>query len=152
VTTGQGKTTYQVSDIPRAGNPAPTPLASGKGRLVLVTATRPRFVPSGVLHVDADLISTPFQTPSAVIRSGTLPDSEEPQARPAGMPWPPAMWLQAPPDHHGRCLNTGRAGHQTWIVFAPLVAILGLQASRPPPAPPNSYPTCRDHFPLRYPT
>jgi len=131
VTTGQGKATYRVSDIRRAGDPAPAPLASGKGRLVLVTATGPRFTPSGVLRVDADLISAPFQTPAAVIRSGTLPDSEEPLARPSGVPWPLVMWLQA-------LLLTAIAAvwawhrwgrHQTWIVFAPVVAVLGLQVA-----------------------
>ncbi|MFI6931993.1 sortase [Streptomyces sp. NPDC050287] len=131
VTTGQGKATYRVSDVRRAGDPAPAPLASGNGRLVLVTATGPRFVPSGVLRVDADLVSAPFQTPAAVIRSGTLPDSEEPLARPAGVPWPLVMWLQA-------LLLTAVAAvwawhrwgrHQTWIVFAPVVAVLGLQVA-----------------------
>ncbi|MFI6435217.1 sortase [Streptomyces sp. NPDC050759] len=131
VTTGQGKATYRVSDVRRAGDPAPAPLASGQGRLVLVTATGPSFVPSGVLRVDADLISAPFQTPAAVIRAGTLPDSEEPLARPAGVPWPLVMWLQA-------LLLTAVAAvwawhrwgrHQTWIVFAPVVAVLGLQVA-----------------------
>ncbi|KUN75934.1 sortase [Streptomyces griseoruber] len=131
VTTGQGRATYRVSGVRRAGDPAPAPLASGKGRLVLVTATGSRFVPSGVLRVDADLMSTPFPTPAAVIRSGTLPASEEPLARPDGVPWPLVMWLQA-------LLLAAVAAvwawhrwgrHQTWIVFAPVVAVLGLQVA-----------------------
>lgn len=131
VTTGQGKATYQVTDVRRAGDPAPAALASGKGRLVLVTATGPHYMPSGVLRVDADLISTAFTTPAAVIRSGTLPGSEEPLARPDGVPWPLVMWLQA-------LLLAAVAAvwawhrwgrHQTWIVFAPLVAVLGLQVA-----------------------
>ncbi|MCX4763647.1 sortase [Streptomyces sp. NBC_01275] len=131
VTTGQGKATYQVSSVRRAGDPAPAPLASGKGRLVLVTATGTRFVPSGVLRVDADLVSAPFRTPAAVIRSGTLPDSEEPLARPSGVPWPLVMWLQALLLASVAAVWTwhrwGR--HQTWIVFAPVVAVLGLQVA-----------------------
>ncbi|MBK3569624.1 MULTISPECIES: sortase [unclassified Streptomyces] len=131
VTTGQGTARYQVADVRRAGDPAPAALAAGKGRLVLVTATGPHFMPSGVLRVDADLVSTAFQTPAAVIRSGTLPDSEEPLARPDGVPWPLVMWLQA-------LLLAAVAAvwawhrwgrHQTWIVFAPLVAVLGLQVA-----------------------
>ncbi|MGI5456404.1 sortase [Streptomyces sp. CA-249302] len=131
VITGQGKATYQVLDVRRAGDEAPAPLATGKGRLVLVTATGARFMPAGVLRVDADLVSAPFQTPSAVIRSGTLPDSEEPLARPSGVPWPLVMWLQA-------LLLAAVAAvwawhrwgrHQTWIVFAPVVAVLGLQVA-----------------------
>jgi len=131
VITGQGKATYQVLDVRRAGDPAPAPVAAGKGRLVLVTATGPGYMPAGVLRVDADLVSAPFQTPAAVIRSGTLPQSEEPLARPAGVPWPLVMWLQA-------LLLAAVAAvwawhrwgrHQTWIVFAPLVAVLGLQVA-----------------------
>ncbi|MET8447681.1 sortase [Streptomyces sp. NPDC005209] len=131
VTTGQGKAKYQVTDVRRAGDPAPAALASGKGRLVLITATGARFMPAGVLRVDAELISAPFQTPSAVIRSGTLPESEEPLAHPSGVPWPLVMWLQA-------LLLAAVAAvwawhrwgrHQTWIVFAPVVAVLGLQVA-----------------------
>ncbi|MGW0882075.1 sortase [Streptomyces sp. NPDC002671] len=131
VTTGQGKAKYKVTDVRRAGDPAPAPLVSGKGRLVLVTASGPHFMPNGVLRVDADLVSAPFQTPAAVIRSGTLPASEEPLARPSGVPWPLVMWLQA-------LLLTAVAAvwtwhrwgrHQTWLVFAPVVTVLGLQVA-----------------------
>ncbi|MFF4706202.1 sortase [Streptomyces sp. NPDC001288] len=131
VITGQGTADYQVVDVRRAGDPAPTALAAGKSRLVLITATGPRFAPSGILRVDADLVSEPFQTPSAVIRAGTLPASEEPLARPSGVPWPLVMWLQA-------LLLTAVAAvwtwhrwgrHQTWIAFAPVVAVLGLQVA-----------------------
>ncbi|MGW1780814.1 sortase [Streptomyces sp. NPDC002143] len=131
VTTGQGKATYQVTGVRRAGDPAPAPLATGKGRLVLVTATGARFMPTGLLRVDADLVSAPFQTPAAVIRSGTLPDSEEPLARPSGVPWPLVMWLQALLLVSVAAVWTwhrwGR--HQTWIVFAPVVLVLGLQVA-----------------------
>ncbi|MER6954261.1 MULTISPECIES: sortase domain-bontaining protein [unclassified Streptomyces] len=131
VTTGQGKATYRVTGVRRAGDPAPAPLAAGKGRLVLVTATGHRFMPAGLLRVDAELVSAPFQTPAAVIRSGTLPDSEEPLARPSGAPWPLVMWLQALLLVSVAAVWTwhrwGR--HQTWIVFAPVVLVLGLQVA-----------------------
>ncbi|MFF3987315.1 sortase [Streptomyces sp. NPDC001601] len=131
VTTGQGKAKFQVIDVRRAGDPAPTALAAGRSRIVLITATGPKYMPSGILRVDADMVSAPFQTPSAVIRAGTLPSSEEPLARPSGVPWPLVMWLQA-------LLLTAVAAvwtwhrwgrHQTWIVFAPVVAVLGLQVA-----------------------
>jgi sortase A len=131
VTTGQGKAEYRVADVRRAGDPAPAAVTPGKGRMVLVTATGPRFMPAGVLRIDADLVSAPFRTPAAVIRSGTLPEAEQPMARPAGVPWPLVMWLQA-------LLLAAVAGvwawhrwgrHQTWIVFAPVVAVLGLQVA-----------------------
>ncbi|MFD8723340.1 sortase [Streptomyces sp. NPDC059629] len=131
VVTGQGKARFQVIDVRRAGDPAPTALASGKSRIVLITATGPKFMPSGILRVDADMVSAPFQTPSAVIRAGTLPSSEEPLARPSGVPWPLVMWLQALLLCAVAAVWTwhrwGR--HQTWIVFAPVVAVLGLQVA-----------------------
>ncbi|MDQ0932033.1 hypothetical protein [Streptomyces turgidiscabies] len=131
VVTGQGKATYQVIGVRRAGDPVPAPLTAGKGRLVLVTATGARFMPHGVLRVDADLVSAPAETPAAVIRSGTLPQAEEPLARPSGVPWPLVMWLQALLLAAVAAVWTwhrwGR--HQTWIVFAPVVAVLGLQVA-----------------------
>ncbi|MFD9005347.1 sortase [Streptomyces sp. NPDC059582] len=131
VVTGQGKATYEVLGARRAGDPAPAPVAAGEGRLVLITATGPHYMPGGLLRIDADLVSAPFQTPAAVIRSGTLPVAEQPLARPAGVPWPLVMWLQA-------LLAVAVAAvwawhrwgrHQTWIVFAPVVAVLGLQVA-----------------------
>ncbi|MFE7234787.1 sortase [Streptomyces sp. NPDC002405] len=131
VTTGQGAAKYQVVGVRRAGDPAPAPLASGQGRLVLATATGPSYMPGGILRVDADLVSTPFETPAAVIRPGTLPESEQPLARPSGVPWPLVMWLQALLVAAVAAVWTwhrwGR--HQTWIVFAPVVAVLGLQVA-----------------------
>ncbi|MGW3666860.1 sortase [Streptomyces sp. NPDC005141] len=131
VTTGQGRAKYQVFGVRRAGDPAPTTLAAGKGRMVLLTATGPDFMPGGVLRVDAELVSAPAQTPAAVIRSGTLPESEQPLARPGGVPWPLVMWLQALVAVAVAAVwawhRWGR--HQTWIVFAPVVAVLGLQVA-----------------------
>ncbi|MFE0508383.1 sortase [Streptomyces sp. NPDC058964] len=131
VTTGQGRAKYRVVGVRRAGDPAPATVAAGKGRLVLVTATGPRFVQAGILRVDAGLVSAPFQTPLAVIRSGTLPESEQPLARPSGVPWPLVMWLQALLLAAVAAVRAwhrwGR--HQTWIVFAPVVAVLGLQVA-----------------------
>jgi LPXTG-site transpeptidase (sortase) family protein len=131
VTTGQGKARYRVLDTRRAGDPAPAAPAAGKGRLVLVTATGTPYLPRGILRVDADLVSPTDQTPAATIQSGTLPNSEEPMASGSGVPWPLVMWLQA--------LALASAGavwawyrwgrHQTWIVFAPLVMVLGLQVA-----------------------
>lgn len=131
VTTGQGKAAYRVLDLRRAGDPSPAAVAAGKGRLVLVTATGTRYLPDGVLRVDAELTSPTAQTPPATIQAGTLPKSEEPLASGSGVPWPLVMWLQALALAAIAAVWTwhrwGR--HQTWIVFAPVVAVLGLRVA-----------------------
>ncbi|MEW2485088.1 sortase [Streptomyces sp. NPDC048411] len=131
VTTGQGKVSYRVMDVRRAGDPAPAPVAAGKGRLVLVTATGPAYLPAGILRVDAEQVSATAETPAATIRPGTLPESEQPMAAGSGVPWPLVMWLQ------GLALVSIAAvwawyrwgRHQTWIVFVPVTAVLGLQVA-----------------------
>ncbi|MYS19779.1 sortase [Streptomyces sp. SID4948] len=131
VTTGQGKASYRVLDLRRAGDPVPAPLAAGKGRLVLLTATGTRYLPSGVLRVDADLTSATADTPAATIQTGTLPSSEEPMGARSGIPWPMVMWLQA---LVLVCVAAVWAWHRwgrhhTWIVFAPVVAFVGLRVA-----------------------
>ncbi|MFJ4851051.1 MULTISPECIES: sortase [unclassified Streptomyces] len=131
VTTGQGKVSYRVIDVRRAGDPAPAALAAGKGRLVLVTATGPSYLPAGVLRVDAEQVSATVESPAAVIQPGTLPDSEQPMAAGTGVPWPLVMWLQALALVSIAAVwawhRWGR--HQTWIVFLPVVAVVGLKVA-----------------------
>jgi sortase A len=59
VTTQQGTFTYHVLDVRRPGDHLPQPLASGKGRLVLVTSEgtgwRAGWAPQYAVFVDADL-------------------------------------------------------------------------------------------------
>ncbi|MFD1273891.1 hypothetical protein ACFQ51_25925 [Streptomyces kaempferi] len=133
MTTGQGKAKYQVLGVRRAGDPAPAPVASGKGRLVLVTATGPHFMPGGVLRVDADLISTPARTPAAVIRSGTLPESEQPLAHPSGVPWPLVMWLQA-------LVAVAVAAVWTWHRWGSAPDVDRVRTGRRGPGPPGRRP------------
>lgn len=79
VFTGQGPTPheYRVLDVRFAGDPAPPSLAQGQGRLTLVTAAGPAFVPSGVVRVDAELISKVQATPRRAVVAGTLLLSEK---------------------------------------------------------------------------
>src|SRR5262249_41044356 len=91
VTTGQGTHTYRVTDLRRAGDPPP--LARGRGRLTLATAEGRAFLPSGVLRVDADLVSDvqPAPTRSAV----TLASSERLMAGDSSSWMPLVLWGQA---------------------------------------------------------
>jgi sortase A len=76
VTTGQGVARYRVIDMRLAGDPEP-PYSAGQGRLILATAAGPAFAPSGVLRIDANLISTPQQAPAMVVSSAEIGADEE---------------------------------------------------------------------------
>lgn len=128
VTTGQGVSTFKVIDKRGNGDPAPPPVASGKGRLVLITATGLPYVPGGVLRVDADLQTQAFPAPPNVIPSSVLPSSEEPLGIDTSTMWALVLWLEALVlvvvaivwSWH----RWGR--HQTWIVLVPLAVLVSL--------------------------
>ncbi|MFI8524143.1 sortase [Promicromonospora sukumoe] len=80
VTTGQGTHTFQVFGLRRAGDPLPEPLAVGQGRLELMTADGLELFPSGVLHVDAQLVSDVQETPTKVLAEPALPTEEREMA------------------------------------------------------------------------
>jgi sortase A len=127
VTTGQGRARYRVIDVRRAGNPNP-PVYPGQGRLVLATADGPPFTPSGVLRVDARLLSKPFPAPPMVVSTADLSPGEyvlgsDPLAWIPLFLWGQALvivacvlsWLR---------LRWGR--WQTWIVAVPVLGFLGV--------------------------
>lgn len=89
VTTGQGTSTFRVVSLRRAGDPMPEPLRRGEGRLELQTADGLALFPSGVLHVDADLVSPTQETPGRVMGYPALPAEER------AMGADPASWFIA---------------------------------------------------------
>lgn len=128
VTTGQGVQRYRVIGPRRAGDPQPPALAAGRGRLTLITADGTPFMPSGILRVDADLIS-PVQPafPPPVATAG-LPADEKPMAVQSDgwlalVLWGQALVLAAAvlTWAHARW---GRP--HTWVVGVPVLALLGL--------------------------
>lgn len=76
VTTGQGKHLYRIIGLRRAGDPQAPVLAAGKGRITLITAAGARFVPEGVLRVDADLVTDVQPAGPRPITVSTLPAAE----------------------------------------------------------------------------
>ncbi|MFJ4921458.1 sortase domain-bontaining protein [Streptomyces sp. NPDC088725] len=131
VTTGQGRHTYKVLGSRRAGDPSPPPPAPAGGRLVLVTAAGTSYLPGGVLRVDADLVSRTADTPDAVIRPGSLAEDEQPMASAGGAMWELVLWLQL---LLAVAVAAVWAWHrwgrqQTWIVFLPVTAAVGLQVA-----------------------
>src|SRR5262249_3890372 len=91
VVTGQGAHGYRVTGVRRAGSPQPTELSKGEGRLTLVTADGPAFLPSDVLRVDAQLTTPAFPSagapPAMAVR-----DAEQPMASDGSAIVPLVAW------------------------------------------------------------
>lgn len=85
--TGQGRATFEVTGLRRAGDPLPQPLAAGAGRLTLVGAEGDgrlsALSPGQVLYVDADLVSKPFDLGEP--RLAGVTDAEQPMGRDTGV-------------------------------------------------------------------
>jgi sortase A len=130
VTTGQGVSTYKVARVRRAGDPIPALPPTGS-LLTLATASGSAYVPSGVLWVDANLVGTAQPTAARAIRNGSVPSGEKPMGNDATTLWALVLWLQAlivlAVGAVWSWLRWGR--HQTWIVFGPLAAAVGLAAA-----------------------
>jgi LPXTG-site transpeptidase (sortase) family protein len=87
VTTGQGTHTYRVLGLRRAGDPEPAAVRRGEGRLELQTADGLALFPSGVLHVDAALVSEVHEAPRRVIAYEALPAAERAMGQDAEAWW-----------------------------------------------------------------
>lgn len=133
VTTGQGEHSYQVTGVRRKGSPVPPPpdRAKGEGRLTLVTAAGPPFVPSEVVYVDAAL-----QTPAVPGGAGPLGPSSMLAAEAAlaadRTAWPAVfLLLQALAFAALGLAWASRAwgGAQAWLVGVPVVGLLAVLAS-----------------------
>jgi len=131
VTTGQGVARFTVTSRRYGGEPTPPPLRAGQGRLLLVSAAGPSYLPSQVLRVDADLTSAAFPAPPRGPRPSPILASERIMGADTSTLWALVLWLQA-------LIATAvaivwswhRWGHpQTWIVFFPVTSLLALLAS-----------------------
>lgn len=123
-TTGQGVATYQVIGARKAGDPSPA-LQAGQGLLTLTTGRGTPFMPSGVLRVDAALVSTP--QPAAGLYALPVSSSEQPMGTEHGALLPLVLWLQGVlVVALGAVLAWYRWGRwQTWVVFGPLALFVG---------------------------
>lgn len=131
VTTGQGEFHYKVIGVRKEGERAPAPLARGKGRLLLVTAAGRPFMPTGVLRVDAELTDTAVGGPGRLVRSTTLPASEQIMGADTSTLWALVLWLQA---LIGVVLLAVYAWHRwgrarAWVVFLPVVLLMGMNVA-----------------------
>ncbi|MEU9345974.1 class E sortase [Streptomyces sp. NPDC048278] len=132
ITTGQDKSVYEVTGVRRAGDELPAPVAEGQGRLTLITATGAPYTPSGVLRVDARLVTAVQPNPPRDLRAGWIADSEQALGTDSGAWLGVFLWTQ------GLLLASllavvafrvwGR--WQTWICAGPLLLALGLADSQ----------------------
>ena len=131
VTTGQGEFSYKVIGVRPEGAPLPPAPAKNSSRLTLATAAGTAFMPSGVLRVDADLQGAAVGGAAPLLTSTSLPKRERELAGDSSTLWALALWLQF--------LILGSVGlvwawnrwgkAQAWVVFFPLLLLLGLAAS-----------------------
>ncbi|MFK0281300.1 sortase [Streptomyces sp. NPDC090499] len=132
ITTGQDRSVYEVTGVRRAGDELPAPVAEGQGRLTLITATGAPYTPSGVLRVDAKLVTAVQPNPPRDLRAGWIADSEQALGTDSGAWLGVFLWTQ------GLLLASllavvafrvwGR--WQTWICAGPLLLALGLADSQ----------------------
>jgi sortase A len=131
VTTGQGVFNFKVIAVHYSGEPAPAAPAKDASRLVLATAAGTQFLPSRLLQVDADLDGTATGGPPRLLTGETLPAEERAMNNDTRTLWALAMWLQAVLLASAGAVwawhRWGRA--QAWIVFLPVLLLLGLSAA-----------------------
>jgi LPXTG-site transpeptidase (sortase) family protein len=130
VTTGQGVFRYRVLDVRRAGDQVPR-FSAGQGWLVLTTADGPAFAPSGVVRVDANLISKPQPAPAMVVTAADIAPRELVMGADQ-LAWVPlVLWGQ------GLVLAAAGIGWlgsrwgrwQTWAVAIPVLGYFGLEVA-----------------------
>lgn len=126
-TTGQGRHTFKVLGVRRAGSPLPAPLSVGQGRLILTTADGAKYHPTDVLRVDAQLTSAAQSTP-AQLPPRSLPANEtigvgDGSALVWVVLWSAALTAAAV----GTVWVRYRTGlWQAWIIGVPVLVTLGL--------------------------
>lgn len=126
VTTGQGTHEYRVVGVRRAGDPLAGPPTTG--RLTLVTASGPPFLPAGALRVDADLVGSAQSSPLRTVAAGTLPGSEQALAGDRGglvalLLLSQVLLLVA---CAAAVVRARWGARQAWVVGAPVLGVLGL--------------------------
>lgn len=128
VVTGQATSLYRVIGVRRAGDPVPAALAAGKGRLTMITADGPAWMPTGVLRVDADLVTGVQPAPRRVLPLGSVTAPEQPMQGDPSTLIVLVLWGEA---LVGAALGVAflrrRWGRwQTWVVAVPALGVLAL--------------------------
>lgn len=127
VVTGQGTQDFEVIGVRYAGDPTPASPVAGESRLILETARGAAYLPTGIVHVDAELTS---ETQPAGARQSTfaaLPSQDLAMATDASTIWALVFAVQfLLVVEIGAVWALARVGAQkTWIVFVPLGLVSG---------------------------
>ncbi|MFE4172286.1 sortase [Streptomyces sp. NPDC056909] len=127
VSTGQGKHTYRVLGVRREGDPQPSVLEAGKGRLTLITGDGHAFLPGGLLRVDADLVSAVQPGAAPLYTAGSLPADERPMAVQASAWMPLVLWGQALLLAAAALtwIRARSGRREAWVVGVPVLGALG---------------------------
>jgi len=131
-TTGQGTSHYTVTDLRRTGDNVPPALASGAGRLTLVSAEGTPFLPDDIVRVDAKLTSQVLPTPQRYIGYAALTPEELTMAG-NGSVWPYLLLglILLFATIAVFALSTRFWGRwQTWVTAVPVLLAIGLFAAR----------------------
>lgn len=128
VVTGQGEQKFRTIGIRYAGDPTPPRLASGESRLVLQTARGIPYIPSGMLYLDAELVSEVQDRGARQTTFASLPESDLAMGTDTSTVWALVFALQfLLAAELALVLTAPRTSpRKTWIVFVPLLTIGGL--------------------------
>ncbi|WP_223690453.1 sortase [Leifsonia poae] len=129
--TGQGTSNYRVIGVRYAGDPDLPTLKAGQGRLTLETARGLPYVPSGVVRVDAQLVSTVRDAGFRQTTPQTLPLADRELASDPSTAWILVFALQALLAAELLAVRAlDRFGAQrVWIVFLPVLLAVGVIAT-----------------------
>jgi LPXTG-site transpeptidase (sortase) family protein len=131
VVTGQAVCAFKVVDVRRAGDPMPQPPATGASRMILTTADGAPLVPSGILYVDADLMSKVQPGPQTLLGSSYVSGPEDAMATDSQAWLPIMLWaallLIVTTVLSWLWIAWGR--WQTWLIAVPIVGYIMVSAA-----------------------
>jgi hypothetical protein len=127
VITGQGEQIYRVLGVRYAGDPTPA-FTAGTSRLILETARGAPYMPSGVVRVDAELVSEVKPDGTRQTSFATLPPADKELASDFSTVWALVFALQFLVLAEVACVYSLRrfGGAKTWVVFVPVLLLGGL--------------------------
>lgn len=128
VITGQGEQTFEVAGLRYAGDPGPPALSVGESRLLLETARGMPYAPTGLVRVDARLISEVLPPGARDTSFRTLPPADRELATDPSTVWALVFALQLLLVVELALVWSIRhvGARAAWVVFVPVVVLSSL--------------------------